>query len=330
LFAKLLEFFDDLLFFDAGAGEQTFKSGGCGAQGMEIGFQNWFTSGGNVKADGLAMPGYGDGISALQQRRHALTKFPYSYFGRGHIMCLVCFMCTHYNTTAAQALSDGTYSSASCGTLGCSGSAYGASHNVHYIETSEGTYGIEAPVSLGRTFMLGMLTPGGNSPTLHKEWFMDLLHDGDQVLFAAGCDKHHHCTFWLPNPDKVGKEFVTRGVFVPSVAPSNTTSLCGTGKLSASVSAEVCEERAQEEPVSIPVAQPDPMPQSGPVQQPPSVPQLPSVPQSVSLQQPAPVKEKAPGASVSQARTIQPSRAETNSPLSMREKGYWNIDGDNK
>jgi hypothetical protein len=57
LFAKLLEFFDDLLLFDVGAGEQTFKSGGCGAQGMEIGFQNWFTFGGNVKADGLAMPG---------------------------------------------------------------------------------------------------------------------------------------------------------------------------------------------------------------------------------------------------------------------------------
>jgi hypothetical protein len=103
LFAKLLEFFDDLLFFDTGAGEQTFKSGGCGAQGMEIGFQNWFTFGGNVKADGLAMPGYGDGISALQQRRHALTKFPYSYFGRGHICGLVCFMCTHYSTTAVVA-----------------------------------------------------------------------------------------------------------------------------------------------------------------------------------------------------------------------------------
>jgi hypothetical protein len=101
LFAKLREFFDDLLFFDAGACEQTFKSGGCGAQGMEIGFQNWFTFGGNVKADGLAMPGYGDGVLALQQRRHALTKFPYSYFGRGHICGLVCFMCTHYNTTAA-------------------------------------------------------------------------------------------------------------------------------------------------------------------------------------------------------------------------------------
>jgi hypothetical protein len=101
LFAKLLEFFDDLLFFDAGAGEQTLKSGGCGAQGMEIGFQNWFTFAGNVKAVGLAMPGYGDGISALQQRRHALTKFPYSYFGRRHICGLVCFMCTHYNTTAA-------------------------------------------------------------------------------------------------------------------------------------------------------------------------------------------------------------------------------------
>jgi hypothetical protein len=87
LFAKLFEFFDDLIFFDAGAGEQTFKSGGRGAQGMKIGFQNWFTFGGNVKADGLAMPGYGDGILALQQRRHALTKFPYSYFGRGHNMC---------------------------------------------------------------------------------------------------------------------------------------------------------------------------------------------------------------------------------------------------
>ena len=70
---------------------------------MKIGFQNWFTFGGNVKADGLAMPGYGDGILALQQRRHALTKFPYSYFGRGHIMCLVCSMCTHYSTTAAVA-----------------------------------------------------------------------------------------------------------------------------------------------------------------------------------------------------------------------------------
>jgi hypothetical protein len=205
-----------------------------------------------------------------------------------------------------------------------------ASHNVHYVETSEGTYGIEAPVSLGRTFMLGMLTPGGNSPTLHKEWFMDLLHDGDQVLFAAGCDKHHHCTFWLPNPDKVGKEFVTRGVFVPSVAPSNTTSLCGTGKLSASVSAEVCQPIAQLRPVSTPMAQPDLVPQASPVRQPASVPQSSSVTQSVSPQQPAPVQQKAPGASVSQARITQPSRAQTQVPPSMREKGYWNIDSDNK
>lgn len=229
-----------------------------------------------------------------------------------------------------QALSDGTYSSASCGTLGCSGSAYNASHNVHYVETSEGTYGIEAPVSLSRTFMLGMLTPGGNSPTLHKEWFMDLLHDGDQVLFAAGCDKHHHCTFWLPNPDKVGKEFVTRGVFVPSVAPSNTTSLCGTGKLSASVSTEVCQPSAQVRPVSTPVVQPDLAPQASPVRQPASVTQPPSVTQSVSLQQPAPVQQKAHMASASEVKATEPSRAQTNEPLSMRQKGYWNIDSDNK
>jgi hypothetical protein len=143
---------------------------------------------------------------------------------------------------ASEAVSDGTYSSASCGTLGCSGSAYSASHNVHYVQTQEGTYTIEAPVSVGGSMLLAMATPGGNSPTVHKAWFMDQLSDGVQVLFAVGCNKHNHCTFWLPNPDKVGKEIETQGWFQPLVARSNTTSLCGTGKLTPEVERQVCQQ----------------------------------------------------------------------------------------
>ncbi len=143
-----------------------------------------------------------------------------------------------------QAVSDGSYSSASCGTLGCSGSAYNASHNVHFVQTADGVYTIAAPISVGNTLLLGLSTPGGDAPTVHKAWFMDQLHDGDKVLFAVGCNKHNQCTFWLPNPDKVGKEIVTEGWFAPAVAPSNTTSLCGTGKLTAAVEAQVCQSVA--------------------------------------------------------------------------------------
>jgi hypothetical protein len=85
---------------------------------------------------------------------------------------------------------------------------------------------------------------GGNAPTIHKGWFMDNLHEGDRVLFAAKCktyrNNHTSCQFWLPNPDKAGKEILTVGGFTPAVAKTNTSQLCGTGKLSASVEAQVC------------------------------------------------------------------------------------------
>ncbi len=139
-------------------------------------------------------------------------------------------------------ISDGTYSTASCGTFGCSGSAYNAAHNVHYVQTAEGTYAIESPVSVGRTMLLGMATPGGNSPTVHKAWFMDQLSDGAQVMFAVGCNKHNRCTFWLPNPDKIGKEIETQGWFQPFAAPSNATSLCGTGRLTPEMERQVCQQ----------------------------------------------------------------------------------------
>jgi hypothetical protein len=137
--------------------------------------------------------------------------------------------------TGTGQVSDGSYSNCSGG--GCS--AYSAAHNIHTVITENGAYTIEAPMSVGGTVLVGIMS-SGNSPTVHKAWFMDNLHEGDKVLFAAKCDmKHsqHRCAFWLPNPDKPGKEFLALGGFAPAVAKTNTTSLCGMGKLSVNVEA---------------------------------------------------------------------------------------------
>ena len=139
---------------------------------------------------------------------------------------------------------DGSYSMAQCSGGGCSSTGYRASHNQHQIETDEGIYTLDAPVSVGGTILVGMLTPGGLSPTIHKGWFMDDLREGQQVLFYPVCNKRHVCRFWLPNPDKVGKEIFTTGWFAPAVATTNTATLCGTGKLSATVAAQVCGQSA--------------------------------------------------------------------------------------
>jgi hypothetical protein len=51
---------------------------------------------------------------------------------------------------------DGSYSTASCGSFGCSGSAYNAAHNVHFVRTEAGVYGIESPTSGAATFLNAM------------------------------------------------------------------------------------------------------------------------------------------------------------------------------
>ena len=147
-------------------------------------------------------------------------------------------------------ISDGSY--ANCSGGGCS--AYSAAHNIHYVSTADGVYAIEAPTSVAGTMLVGMMS-GGNTPTIHKGWFMDNLHEGDKVLFAAKCktyrNNHTSCQFWLPNPEQTGKEILTMGGFSPAVAKTNTSQLCGTGKLSASVEAQVCN------PTPAPAEQPD-------------------------------------------------------------------------
>ena len=82
----------------------------------------------------------------------------------------------------------------------------------------------------------------GNSPTVHKQWFMDSLHEGDKVLFSAQCNKHNHCTIRMPNPDRPDKVIETQGWFSPAIAKTNAGVLCGRGKLSAAVEAQVCDQ----------------------------------------------------------------------------------------
>jgi hypothetical protein len=167
---------------------------------------------------------------------------------------------------SSERVSDGSYSSASCSSFGCNGSAYNASHNVHYVRTANGIFSIEAPVSVGGTILLGMVS-NGVSPTLHKQWFMDNLHEGDKILFGAQCGKHNRCTIRLPNPDKPTKEVITQGFFFPAVAPTNTTVLCGKGKLTADVEAQMCNQGGAppsvpyvpgSTPLSVPARQPEP------------------------------------------------------------------------
>ncbi len=156
-------------------------------------------------------------------------------------------------------VSDGTYSSASCGSFGCSGSAYSAAHNVHMVTTPEGLYSIEAPISVAGTFLAGWAS-GGHAPTIHKAWFMDSLHEGDKVLFSAECNKHNRCTIRMPNPDKPEKEFVTEGFFFPTIAKTNATSLCGTGRLTPAVEAQMCSSTPAPAATSVIAPTPEPTP----------------------------------------------------------------------
>src|ERR1035438_1061128 len=68
-------------------------------------------------------------------------------------------------------------------------------HNVSVISTPKGQYSIDPPSSAMGSFLFG-----GTVDT-HKSWFMDTLHGGDKVLFAAHCDEHNDCVIWVPNPD---------------------------------------------------------------------------------------------------------------------------------
>jgi hypothetical protein len=139
-------------------------------------------------------------------------------------------------------------------------------HNVHYVITDEGVYTIESPTSFGKSMLQGMLV-SPNLPDVHIQWFMDDMNPGDKVLFAVNCGKHNDCYFWLPKPDKPGKEYMTHGWFRPRIAKTNTQQLCGTGKLSPAVESQVCKQPSAqpESPVVTPPVQPVTPPVAGSV-----------------------------------------------------------------
>jgi hypothetical protein len=156
--------------------------------------------------------------------------------------------------SATGQLSDGSI--AQCNHGNCN--SRGAAHNVHYVRTDDGMYVIEAPISVGASILEAYAT-AGIGPTLHKEWFMDQLHEGDKVLFRAECNKHNDCQFWLPNPDREGKEYRTLGIFRPDHAQTNTSALCRSGKLRPEVAAQVCPAMpapAVSAPAPVPAAAP--------------------------------------------------------------------------
>jgi len=123
-------------------------------------------------------------------------------------------------------------------------------HNVHYVTTPDGAYAIEAPTNLGLSIL--------SKSDIYVKWFMDSLNPGDKVLFTPECNKNNDCKFFLPKPEKPGDEYHTTGWFRPRVATTNTTQLCGTGKLSADVEAQVCT------PQGTPAPEPTPSPEAAP------------------------------------------------------------------
>jgi hypothetical protein len=109
-------------------------------------------------------------------------------------------------------------------------------HTKTLVQTQDGQYSVEPPHRYGKAILTG------SSGDHHKEWFMDALHPGDKLLFSADCDKHNHCAIEVPNPEEPDKVSKTVGWFYPNNALTNVTVLCGTGKLTDEVEAEVCPQ----------------------------------------------------------------------------------------
>jgi hypothetical protein len=146
---------------------------------------------------------------------------------------------------------------------------------IHLLYTDQGNFRVEAPVNKGRTFGLAFATAMANSnrpawaqqssATIHNKWFLDNVRPGTKVMFAAECNKPNkkhpydtvRCMFYIPDPDSTDHEYETTGDFTPILAGDSSNvqkaadTLCGKGKLSASVEAQMCPA-----PTPTPIAPP--------------------------------------------------------------------------
>jgi hypothetical protein len=141
----------------------------------------------------------------------------------------------------------------------------GGSQGIHLLYTERGNYRVEAPVNKGLTFLSAM---GSNAyhpaQTFHNKWFLDGVQSGTKVLFASECgrpSKKHpnetvRCTFWFPDPDSSDHEYATAGDFTPYIAGDGSNiqktadTLCGKGKLSPAVEAQMCPTAPAPSPVA--------------------------------------------------------------------------------
>ncbi|MCL2659906.1 MAG: hypothetical protein FWD64_05230 [Acidobacteriaceae bacterium] len=129
---------------------------------------------------------------------------------------------------------------------------------IHLLHTDAGDYRVEAPVNTGRSLLSAMASDRYHpAVTVHNKWFLDHVQPGTKVLFASQCaapkKKHPNdtvrCTFWFPNPDSTTHEYMTQGDFTPfqegdgSNTNKTANALCGTGKLSPSTEAEICDPK---------------------------------------------------------------------------------------
>jgi len=146
----------------------------------------------------------------------------------------------------------------------------GGGQGFHFLHTDSGNYRVEAPVNKGMTFLSAMAANRNNpAVTFHNKWFLDNVAAGTNVLFAAQCSKPNkkhpndvvRCEFWFPDPDSDSHEYRTSGDFTPYIQgdggniQKTANSLCGKGKLSASVEAQVCNQPAAD-PQPTPAAEP--------------------------------------------------------------------------
>lgn len=129
----------------------------------------------------------------------------------------------------------------------------------HILHTAAGTFRVEAPIAVGKSILVSMMTPAyRTAPTVHNKWFLDNVAPGTKVLFASECanpSKKHpnetvRCKYWFPDPDSTSHEFETLGDFTPvqlgdgANVEKTANTLCGTHKLNPATEAEICGSTA--------------------------------------------------------------------------------------
>jgi len=126
-----------------------------------------------------------------------------------------------------------------------------AAPRIYLLHNEDGSFLLETPVRMGMTFLAA---PFGGS-TQYKEWIMDYIALGEDVLLAAKCARPNKrrpyqavtCEFWLPDTHNPPKEYNTKGWFTPRMDGNFTDEVanreCGTGRMDPRTEAAICPKK---------------------------------------------------------------------------------------